>query len=378
MQSGMSYSNGDRRPLRVGICGASSAADSHIRALRSIRGADVVAICDMECTKADAIRRHWGLEFSVRSPVELVEKAGVDVVHVTAPPNTHADIATACLEAGAHIFIEQPLAPTVVECRRIMMSAARLGRAAAANHSATFHPAFLDLIDHVRARRFGALHHVIACMSVPLPDTNQGSCWMLQQPENVLLELAPRPLSQIRRLLGDIQTVSAVRSGKQVLKFGTAFYDTWQLSMSFTRGTAQCFLTVGKSYDDHWLWATGEDGAAFVDMRRNFVRVSDKSRFTEPVDQLIDAARNARCTTVAALGNIVRYLVGLGGRRCRDAHLASIQASVCDFYGALTSGKPLSATLQEGYDIVTACELALRSTVDERLTTVRELSQYAM
>jgi hypothetical protein len=107
-------------------------------------------------------------------------------------------------------------------------------------------------------------------------------------------------------------------------------------------------LTFGTSNVEEWLFVSAEDGSAFVDLRRNSVRMSEKSRFTEPVDQLPDATRNARSTTVAAVCNAINYLPGLQGRCCRDAFLASIQMSMRDFYDALETGNPPSCATTTG------------------------------
>ena len=50
-----------------------------------------------------------------------------DVVSINTLPDTHADYAVKAMEAGAHVFVEKPLAETVESAERVVATAKRTG-----------------------------------------------------------------------------------------------------------------------------------------------------------------------------------------------------------------------------------------------------------
>ncbi|KAJ4175318.1 hypothetical protein NW754_002320 [Fusarium falciforme] len=54
------------------------------------------------------------------SAVDLFKDKGIDVVIVATPPHTHYELATQALEAGKHVIVEKPFAPTVAECNQLI------------------------------------------------------------------------------------------------------------------------------------------------------------------------------------------------------------------------------------------------------------------
>ena len=54
-----------------------------------------------------------------RSPLldEALADLDADAVVIVTPPSSHGDLAIAALEAGRHVLVEKPLAPTLAEGR---------------------------------------------------------------------------------------------------------------------------------------------------------------------------------------------------------------------------------------------------------------------
>jgi predicted dehydrogenase len=64
----------------------------------------------------------------------------VDAVDIVTPADSHLAVATVCLTAGRHCFIEKPLATSVEESRRIVAAADAAGRVVQVGHIFRFHP----------------------------------------------------------------------------------------------------------------------------------------------------------------------------------------------------------------------------------------------
>lgn len=350
------------RPRRTGFAGTGFIADTHARVLQRIPGVNLIAVYDSDPARASAFALKHGIERSCTSLDELFQN--VDVVHVLAPPPVHARLAIQALECGKDVLIEKPIAVSTDECRRIAVAALSNGRQVGVNHNATCFPAFRSAVEHIRNWRFGELQHVTALINVGLRQLSKGEHhqWMFHSPENLLLEQAPHPLSQIIFLLGKVKAASVQPSGEVKLKTGATMWDTWQISLVCERGTAQCFISLGRECNDAWLHLIGQDGTAFVDLRRNTLRISEKSRFMEPVDLFLDVSRGAASAAAQAAGNLTKYVLGfLGLKRPADAMFESMFSSISGFYDSMRANVPLPAGLREGTAAIEAYEQILAS-----------------
>lgn len=74
-----------------------------------------------------------------------------DLVVVATYTDTHAEYAIAAMEAGAHVFVEKPLALTVTDARRVTETAARLKRKLVVGYILRHHPSWMRLIDEAKA-----------------------------------------------------------------------------------------------------------------------------------------------------------------------------------------------------------------------------------
>ncbi len=73
-----------------------------------------------------------------------------DLVVVATYSDSHADYACRAMEAGAHVFIEKPLATTVADARRVVETATRTGRKLVVGYILRHHPSWMRLIKEAR------------------------------------------------------------------------------------------------------------------------------------------------------------------------------------------------------------------------------------
>ncbi|NKX37913.1 Gfo/Idh/MocA family oxidoreductase [Rhodobacteraceae bacterium R_SAG4] len=74
-----------------------------------------------------------------------------DLVVVATYSDSHADYAVAAMEAGAHVFVEKPLATTVKDARRVVATAEATGRKLVVGYILRHHPSWVRLIEESRA-----------------------------------------------------------------------------------------------------------------------------------------------------------------------------------------------------------------------------------
>ncbi|MDA7429709.1 Gfo/Idh/MocA family oxidoreductase [Primorskyibacter aestuariivivens] len=73
-----------------------------------------------------------------------------DLVVIATYTDTHADYAVAAMQAGAHVFVEKPLALTVAEAQRVVDAAKSTGRKLVVGYILRHHPSWMRLIDEAR------------------------------------------------------------------------------------------------------------------------------------------------------------------------------------------------------------------------------------
>lgn len=76
-----------------------------------------------------------------------------DLVCIATYSDSHADYAIAAMEAGAHVFVEKPLATTVADARRVTAKATKLNRKLVVGYILRQHPSWMRLI--AEARKMG-------------------------------------------------------------------------------------------------------------------------------------------------------------------------------------------------------------------------------
>ncbi len=74
-----------------------------------------------------------------------------DLVSVNSYTDSHAAYAIAAMEAGAHVFVEKPLAPTVEDAGRVVAVAQRTGRKLVVGYILRHHPSWVEFIRRARA-----------------------------------------------------------------------------------------------------------------------------------------------------------------------------------------------------------------------------------
>ncbi len=74
-----------------------------------------------------------------------------DLVCIATYSDSHADYAIKAMEAGAHVFVEKPLATTVADAERVVAKATETGRKLVVGYILRHHPSWMRLIDEARA-----------------------------------------------------------------------------------------------------------------------------------------------------------------------------------------------------------------------------------
>lgn len=111
--------------VRVAVIGAGFVATKgHLPALARNPDTEVVALVDVNATRAADVARAFGIPAAYTDYVEMLRQVAPDLVIVGTPNLYHAPVSVDALNAGAHVLCEKPMALTVADAQ-VMADAAR-------------------------------------------------------------------------------------------------------------------------------------------------------------------------------------------------------------------------------------------------------------
>ncbi|GAA4964884.1 Gfo/Idh/MocA family oxidoreductase [Kineococcus glutinatus] len=315
--------------LGVGVVGTGVMGADHARTLaRSVSGARLVAVTDVDAARAGAVAGELGVGVAADAAALLADPA-VDAVVVASHDATHAGLVRAAVAAGTPVLCEKPLAPTLAEAAAVLADIGPRGaELLSLGFMRRFDPGYAELRATLERGGIGApllVHCVSRGVSSGPGATSESSLtgsavhefdvvpWLLRSPVVEVSWSAPHHPARVPGLVDP-----------QVVLLRTA---------SGALATVEVFLNAGYGYDIR-CEVVGEGGAASL---------------AEPVRTVLDGART-RSTGYAADWR----------PRFADAYRLQLQAWV----DAVAAGTP--APLATGRDGVLAAAVA-----DAAITSMR-------
>ena len=134
---------------RVLVVGTGNMGMSHAKAYSRIDGFDVAGLCARGIAK-QPLPSEFTSTPTFASFDEALAKTAPDIVSINTFPNTHADYAIKAMNAGAHVFVEKPLAETVAEAERVIETAVRTKRKLVIGYILRHHPSWTRFIEIAR------------------------------------------------------------------------------------------------------------------------------------------------------------------------------------------------------------------------------------
>jgi len=336
------------RKFRVGVVGAGYVSSYHLRAVQSLPFADVVAIADPDQAKARQMARQFSVE-KVYSGLDEMLQEKLDVVHILTPPASHADLVIQALEAGAHVFVEKPMAETSEDCERMLEAARQTGRVLSVNHSARMDPVVLQALEIVSSGGIGDVLSVTFLRSsnyMPfaggkLPPYYSKGSYPFQ-------DLGVHGLYAIEAFLGRAKNLEVkYRSTKRSVNL---LFDEWYAYLDCERGSAQMYISWNVNPMQNEFIVHGTKGVLHIDAYLQTLVRRKVYPAPKPIQRVIGGISAAlylmRKVPWNALLFVTKKLVPSPG----------IHVSVVKFYEALQRGEAPPVPAEEGAHVVELLE----------------------
>ena len=115
---------------------------SHAKAYHKISDYNIVGLVSRGSERRDALMSQIGQYPGYDDFEEALAATRPDVVSINTYPDTHASYAIKSLEAGAHVFLEKPIALTVEEAQKVVDCAVKNDRKLVIGYILRVHPAW--------------------------------------------------------------------------------------------------------------------------------------------------------------------------------------------------------------------------------------------
>jgi len=123
---------------------------SHARAYHKLDAFEIVGLVSRTPASRNRLAAELGGYPTFASLEEALHATKPDVVSINTYPETHADYARKSLEAGAHVFVEKPLATTVEEAQEIADAARQANKKVVVGYILRVHPTWKKFIEVAR------------------------------------------------------------------------------------------------------------------------------------------------------------------------------------------------------------------------------------
>jgi predicted dehydrogenase len=284
--------------LKVAIVGCGKIADAHVEEIAKMSDlAAVVAVCDRELLMAEQLAMRFGIPRHYDDLDALLEGARPDVVHVTTPPQSHLDLAVRALDAGCHVYVEKPLAPTHADSRRLIEHAHSVERALTVGYTYLFDPPALALRELVAEGVVGEPVHVESALGYDLSGPfgsallGDASHWVHRLPGGLFQNNIDHVVNKVTEFLdGDSPQVTAQAWTRRPQRFGDARDDMHdELRITLLDGRTSAFGTFSSHVRPamHSLRVLGTRGTLHADFVSRTVTAEASPSLPSAVGRLL-------------------------------------------------------------------------------------------
>jgi predicted dehydrogenase len=150
--------------IRVAVIGFNRKGAGHIKQLLGIRGARIVALCDVDprvlAREVEGLKARQISVFATTDARRVFERDDVDAVVIAVGDHWHALLTVWACQAGKDVYIEKPISRTVWEGRKIVEAASKYGRIVQAGTQRRSDPGVEDAVRYVREGHLGKVQWI--------------------------------------------------------------------------------------------------------------------------------------------------------------------------------------------------------------------------
>ena len=132
--------------IEVLVVGCGNMGSSHAKAYHRLDGARIVGLVSRGPESRNKLSEQLGGLPTFNNYEEALDETKPDAVSINTYQGTHAQYAIQALEAGAHVFVEKPLAETVADAKAVVAAAQKADKKLLVGYILRHHPGWKQFI----------------------------------------------------------------------------------------------------------------------------------------------------------------------------------------------------------------------------------------
>jgi predicted dehydrogenase len=363
-------------PARVALIGAGYIAREHLACLKQLGNVEVVAVCDRSPVMAEATADQFRVPDWFTDSAAMLAAVKPDVVHIATPPRSHVPLAIEALEAGAHVFVEKPIATGIADLEKLRAAADARGLWCIEDHNYLFNPAVQRLLTMQRSGELGEVVHVeiTFCVDIAGPGSRHadpnatGPSPFEGLPGGPFIDFATHLAYLAHAFVGAHRSVDVVarkRSSNPALAA-----DELRALVDCERGTASLGFSSHSQPDLFSLRVHGTKLRAEASLFEPLLRIEKVRSGPSPLQPVFNGLSAAKAHATSAIAGLARKLAG------RPLTYAGLYTLLEQMYDALETGaeapiaaSDIAATNALVFDLLGAVDRAIAAAAGGRTGT---------
>ncbi|MFB2583128.1 Gfo/Idh/MocA family oxidoreductase [Herbiconiux sp. P15] len=211
-------------PLRTAVIGFGLGGRVfHAPLLAADPAFELAAIVTRDAGRAAEATERYGEGVVVADADALFARADeLDLVVVTTPNETHAELANRALDAGLHVVVDKPFALTAAEALEVVAHAERVGKAVTVYQNRRFDGDFLTVEAVLADGALGEVRQFESAFEFHRPERGTKGKDLVSAAEGggILWDLGPHLIDQAVRLFGPVDLERGVHAELDVRRPG--------------------------------------------------------------------------------------------------------------------------------------------------------------
>jgi predicted dehydrogenase len=203
-------------PVGVAVVGCGTISNEYLRNLTSFPDLRVVFCADLDIERAKAQADKYGVP-AAGSAAQAMESPDAEIVVNLTIPAAHAEVATAAIAAGKHVWMEKPLALDTGAGKSVLAAAQQAGLRVGCAPDTVLGAGLQTARRIIEAGRIGVPQTALALMQGFGPESwHPDPAFLFQRGAGPLFDMGPYYLSALATLFGPADQVAALgRRGRE-------------------------------------------------------------------------------------------------------------------------------------------------------------------
>ncbi|MFK0114113.1 Gfo/Idh/MocA family protein [Streptomyces sp. NPDC091217] len=207
-----------RNPAGVGLIGAGNISDQYLTNLTQFPDVHVAVVGDLDTARAETQARKYGVE-EWGTAADVLAHPDVDIVVNLTVPAVHAEVSSAILAAGKHVWSEKPIAVDRADARALLDQAAAAGLRIGVAPDTVLGPGLQTALRAIARGDIGTPLSAQTVMQYAGPDLwHPNPEFLFARGAGPLFDMGPYYLTTLVCLFGSVARVAALGSTARAVR----------------------------------------------------------------------------------------------------------------------------------------------------------------